>query len=406
MPFFTPAQEEALHAIHRGSPRHEEFLAFLKGSFDTFLSRSVAPAAHGNDRQEIFAVETFRKLGELGFMALPYPEAYGGLDAPFSYYCAALESLAKADAGFALGVAIHGTMCDGIVRFAREALKERYLPDLLSGKKIGAFALSEPDCGSDARNLKTRYTFDEQGGCYRLTGRKYWITNAMDADLFFVVARSPGDEISAFLVERTDAPSFTRAKIAEKMGVRGSNTAELVFEEHPVPADHLVGEAGSGFRYAMEMLNGGRITIAAWATGIAQAAYEKLLKYAHERLLFGRYLKDLDNTKRELSEMTIEIEASRLLAYHAALHKSLGLSIIRPAAVAKVKATETAVYVAQRAIQLCGGYGYVAESKIERHLRDALLGRIGEGANELLKIVVIPRILYQAFEDDPIRESW
>lgn len=190
------------------------------------------------------------------------------------------------------------------------------------------------------------------------------------------------------------------------MGVRSSNTAELTFTDHPVPADRLVGTEGEGFQYAMQMLNGGRITIASWATGVAQGAYEKLMKYAHERPAFGGHLKDLSNTQRELAQMYIEISASRHLAYGAAFQKSLGRDVRKVAAAAKVKASETAVRVSERAIELAGGYGYVAEAKIERHLRDALLARIGEGANELLTSVVLPRVLLQEYEERPLDRIW
>ena len=190
------------------------------------------------------------------------------------------------------------------------------------------------------------------------------------------------------------------------MGVRGSNTAELVFQDYRVPKGNLVGEPGRGFGYAMQMLNGGRITIASWSTGIAQGAYEKLLKYAHERKLFGKRLVDLDNTRRELSEMITGIHAGREMAYGAAFFRSEGKEVSQLAAEAKVFASENAVHCAERAIELAGGYGYVEDSRIERHLRDALLGRIGEGANEVLKVVVIPRGILKDFEDRPITGTW
>jgi butyryl-CoA dehydrogenase len=180
----------------------------------------------------------------------------------------------------------------------------------------------------------------------------------------------------------------------------------LVFEDYRVPKQNLVGERGRGFKYAMQMLNGGRVTIGAWATGIAQGAYDKFLRYAHERELFGRRLCDLDNTKRELSEMLIGIHAGRALTYGAALDKTLGLDMARNAAIAKIAASESAVFVSERAIELAGGYGYARESRIERHLRDALLARIGEGANELLKIMVIPRTIEKAFADEGTPDLW
>lgn len=406
MSFFTEEQTDALALMSASGPLHEGLLEFLSGPINDFAAQRLAPGAARNDREEIFDTQAFGELGGLGYMALSFPEKYGGMDACFSYYNAGLETLAKADSGFALGVAIHGTMSDGIYRFASEALKDRYLGDLLAGKSIGSFALSEAGAGSDAQALACRYRRDGANGDYILSGTKYWITNALDADVFFVMARGDDGAVSAFVVPTGLEGGFERAKIQDKMGVRGSNTAELVFDDYRIPADHLVGEEGAGFRYAMHMLNGGRVTIAAWSTGVAQGAFEKLLKYSHERELFGKRLFDLDNTKRELSEMSIEIDASRYLAYRAAIWKGQGRDIRRVAAVAKVKASETAVYVGERAIELAGGYGYVTDSGIERHLRDALLARIGEGANEVLKIMVIPRVLERDFKRIAPTENW
>ncbi len=405
MSFFTDAQEHSLQKLHQHEPGYAENLAFLKDSLEEFIARKVAPNAYRNDIEEVFPVETFHELGELGFMALPFPEAYNGLALPFTYYAAGLESLTKADAGFALGVAIHGTVSDGIQHYAHETIKAKYLQDLIFGRKIAAFGLSEITSGSDAQTMATTFRYDSATQEYILNGTKYWITNGMSADVFFVMARDEQGKVSAFVIDKAGKGVFEQHKIMDKMGVRSSNTAELVFQDYRVPSYSLVGELGNGFKYAMRMLNGGRITIAAWSTGIAQGAYEKLLKYAHERKLFGKFLRDLDNTKKELSEMTIEIAASRELYLHASYYKEDKM-VAQYAAVAKVKATEAAVAICERAIQLCGGYGFVRDSKIERHLRDALLGPIGEGANEVLKIVVIPRVLYQAFEKKPLTSTW
>lgn len=405
MSFFTKEQEDVLYKLHRNDEDYQDNMEFLKGSLQTFIQTKIAPMAVENDREEKFSEENFRALGETGYLTMPFSEENGGLNTCFSYYAAGLESLSKADSGFALAVAIHGTVSDGIAHFASKELIGMYLEDLINGKKIAAFGLSEADYGSDAKNLKTSYRVDEATGEYILNGTKFWITNGLSADVFFIMARGPENQISSFLVTKGNTGTFQQNKISDKLGVRGSNTAELVFEDYHVPVNHLIGEEGAGFKYAMRMLNGGRVTIAAWSTGVAQAGYEKLIKYAHERKLFGRYLKDLDNLKKELSEMAVEISASRELSYGAAFYKE-SPDVMRHAAIAKIKASETAVYVGERAIELAGGYGYLKESTIERHLRDALLGRIGEGANELLKIVVIPRALYKAFEQKPIKEIW
>jgi len=397
MAFFIDDQADVLYKIHRQSEEFESLLGFLQGPMNTFITSQVAPLAAEHDEQEVFNEKNFHALGELGFMSLPFASQYGGMEACFSYYNAGLESLAKADAGFALGVAIHGTMSDGISRFGSAALKEKYLPGLISGQKIGAFALSEANSGSDAKAMRTSWRPDGRGG-YILNGTKYWITNALSADYFFVMARGEDGRVSSFIVERGWEGKFEQRKIHDKMGVRGSNTAELVFEDYHVPGANLVGDEGKGFNFAMHMLNGGRVTIASWSTGVAQGAFEKLLKYSHERSLFGKLLCDLDTVRKELSEMHVEISASRELAYNSAFFKSAGRDIAKKAAVAKVKASETAVRVSERCIELAGGYGYVKDSRIERHLRDALLARIGEGANEVLTTVVISRILLKEFE--------
>lgn len=407
MAFFNADQEMALFKLHRSEETFEDYTSFLKDSMQEFIADQIAPHAAKNDREEVFPVESFHALGELGFMSLVFPEQYGGMEACFSYYNAGLESLTKADSGFALGVAIHGTTANGILLFANDALKQKYLPGLISGQTIGAFALSEPDSGSDAKSMKTRFTIDPTTGDYILNGTKYWITNGLSADVFFVFAHGPDEKISAFLVEKGWDGTFEQAKIEDKMGVRSSNTAELVFQDYRVPKDQLVGEPGRGFNYAMLMLNGGRITISSWATGVAQGAYEKLLKYAHERELFNGHLKDIPAIRQEIAEMSIEVRAARNLAYDTAFfYSQKHPATARLAAEAKTKATEVSVYVAERAIQLAGGYGFVQDSKIERHLRDALLGRIGEGANELLTSVVIPRAILQEFEAQPITEQW
>ncbi|HZM17031.1 MAG TPA: acyl-CoA dehydrogenase family protein [Candidatus Krumholzibacteria bacterium] len=405
MPFFIHDQKRALGRLHAGDPQHADLIEFLGSTVDRFAAERLAPRAAAHDEAETFDPDTFRALGSTGFMALQFGEDVGGLGAAFTYAVAGLESLAKADAGFTLGVAIHGTTADGIYRYGSEALRQRYVPGLVRGELIGCFGLTEPDSGSDARALRTTYRRD--GDSYLLSGTKYWITNGPSAQVFFIIARdSTADRLSAFVVEPGWAGTFEIQPIKEKMGVRGSNTAMLVFEDYRVPAENLVGEEGNGFKYAMHMLNGGRVTVGGWSTGVAQGAYEKLLRYAHERQLFGKRLIDLDNTKRELSEMLIDIHTGRVLSYAAALDKTRGLDYAAEAAIAKVAASEAAVRVGERAIELAGGYGYVRDSRIERHLRDALLARIGEGANELLKIMVIPRVIEKRLAAEPTPDLW
>ena len=405
MPFFIADQRNALDRLHLGQPQHDDLIDFLQGPFDRFLTERIAPFAAQQDAEEWFDESAFKSLGETGYLALALGEDVGGMSAPFSYQVAALESLAKANAGFALGVAIHGTATDGLYRFASEMLRTRYVPDLGAGRKIACFALTEPDSGSDAKAMRT--SFRDDGDAWVLNGTKYWITNGPSADVFFTMARDvDGSAVSAFAVEKGWPGGFEVHPIKDKMGVRGSNTAMLVFDNYRIPKAHLIGERGRGFGYAMHMLNGGRVTIGAWSTGVAQGAFEKLLRYAHERSLFGKRLADLDNTKRELAQMLTGIHAARMLTYGVAVDKTRGLDIARDAAIAKTAASEHAVWCGQRAIELAGGYGYAMDSRIERHLRDALLARIGEGANELLEIMVIPRAIEQTYETEGTPELW
>ena len=407
MPFFIDDQADILNRYFQQEETHPEMLKYLAESLENFVSKDLAPTAAEYDEKEYFSERNFQKLGELGYFGIAYPEKYGGMGLNPVYHLAGLESLSKGDAGFTLGVAIHGTTADGLYRFASEEIKERTLPGLLSGKAIGCFGLSESDSGSDANAMRTNYKVD--GSDYILNGSKFWITNAPSADFFFVMARNKDNpkQISSFLVEKPKEDTFKINPIKGKMGVRGSNTGELVFENHRIPKKNLIGEEGLGFKYAMHMLNGGRVTICAWSVGVAQAAYEKFLKYAHERKLFGKHLKDLDNTSREISEMIIQIKGARELGYSAMYEKSINHpNFPRNAAIAKVAGTEAAFHVAERAIELSGGYGYLQESLMERPLRDAILGRMGEGANELLKVVVIPRFIYKAFEKAPPPPTW
>ncbi len=406
MSFFIEDQEEVLYSLRRDDEVFDQIIDFLGGPLEDYLSDQVAPEAHENDIEEKFNREAFHELGELGFFSLTAPETYGGMNVCHSYHMAALESVSKADAGLALGAAIHGTTAGGILSFGSEELIEQYLPPLVSGEEIACFCLSEQGGGSDAKDMDT--TYREEDGDYVLNGTKYWITNGLSADTYFVLAAKDGepDTISAFLVRKDWEGTFEQHKIPDKFGVRSSETAELIFRNYRVPGDHMIGEEGKGFRNAMQMLNGGRIGIAAWATGVAQGAFEKIMKYAHEREMFGGKLKDQDLARAEFSEMLNEIWSGRHLAYTAAFHKTEGNRIEKRAAMAKVTASEGAVHVCERAIEYGGGYGYVQDGRIERHLRDAVLGQIGEGANELLKVDVIPRFLFEEFDLDRVPAPW
>jgi alkylation response protein AidB-like acyl-CoA dehydrogenase len=408
MPFFTDDQKDVLQSLRGDEAEYDDVISFLEGPLSTFLEEEVAPKTHEQDQEELFNHEAFTELGKLGTFGLSAPEDVGGMDLCHTFWIAALESIAKADAGLALAASIHVTTALGIHRYADPQLVDEYVPPLIRGDEMACFCLSETGSGSDARSMETTYRPDPDGDGYLLNGTKYWITNGLSADTYFVVAEHAEDPEThtAFLVRKGWDGTFQQHPIPDKMGVRSSETGELTFRDYRVPADHVIGEEGDGFRYAMEMLNGGRIGIAAWVTGIAQGALEKILKYASERDLFDRKLKDHDLARAEFSEMLQDVWSGRHLAYSAAYHHSEGHPIAKRAAIAKVAASEGAVSVCERAIEYGGGYGYVQDSRIERHLRDALLGQIGEGANELLKVNVIPGFLFEDFDPDQIPAPW
>ncbi len=407
MSFFTDDQKDVLHSLRGNKPNFREITEFLSGPLNDFLNDRVAPGVYERDREEQFDVDLFQELGELGVFGLSQPEDHGGMGLCHTFWTAALESLAKADAGLGLAAAIHVTTAHGLRTHADRELIEQYLPPLIEGREMACFCLSEPGSGSDAKNMETTYHPDNDGN-YVLNGTKYWITNGVSADTYFVVAAREDDPEthSAFLVRKGQEGTFEQHSIPDKMGVRSSETAELIFRDYRVPSDHLIGTEGDGFRYAMQMLNGGRIGIASWVTGIASGAFEKILKYASDRELFDKKLKDHDLARAEFSEILEKIWSGRHLAYTAAYHLTEGHDIEQRAAIAKVAASEGAVFACERAIEYGGGYGYVQDGKIERHLRDALLGQIGEGANELLKVRVIPRFLFEDFDPDRIPAPW
>ncbi len=408
MAFFTDDQKEVLQSLRGNSSGFEEVISFLNGPLSNYLLEHVAPHTHEHDQNELFNLEAFRKLGELGTFGLSAPDEVEGMDLCHTFWLAALESVAKADAGLALAASIHVTTALGIHRYASQQLVDEYVPPMIQGQELGCFCLSETSSGSDARSMSTTYRPASDGKGYLLNGSKYWTTNGLSADTYFVVAQraEDPDTHTAFLVRKGWEGTFQQHPIPDKMGVRSSETGELTFRDYRVPEDHVIGEAGNGFRYAMEMLNGGRIGIAAWVTGIAQGALEKILKYASERDLFDRKLKDHDLARAEFSEMLQNIWSGRHLAYTAAYHHTEGHPIAKRAAIAKVAASEGAVSVCERAIEYGGGYGYVQDARIERHLRDALLGQIGEGANELLKVNVIPRFLFEDFDPEEVPAPW
>ncbi len=360
-----------------------------------FVKKHVAPRAAEYDRTEEFPMENVKKMAEMGLMGVPIPEEYDGAGLDAVSYAIVIEEIAMACASTATLLAVHtsvGTM--SILQFGNEEQKKRYVPAMASGEKIGAFALTEPDAGSDASRLSTTAVLD--GDDYILNGTKSFITNGGPAEVYCVFAtvdKSKGVKgITAFIVDK-GTPGFSIGKKEEKMGIRASATVELVFENCRVPKKNLLGKEGEGFKVAMGLLDGGRVGIAALSVGIAQGAYDEALKYSKERKQFGKPICEQQAIAFMLADMAIEIEAARQLVYHAAALKDAGQPFGKEAAMAKTFASDVAVRVTTNAVQVFGGYGYSREYPVERMMRDAKITQIYEGTNQIQRIVIASHIL-------------
>ena len=367
----------------------------MQAMFRDFAEKEVAPIAIEIDEEHRFPEENVAKMQELGFFGIPFDEEYGGIGLDTLTYVLAVEELSKVCASTGVIVSAHTSLCaDAINKFGTEEQKEKYLVPLASGEKLGAFALTEPDAGTDASGQKTVAVKD--GDEYVLNGSKIFITNAGYADTYVVFAmtdKSQGTKgISAFIVEK-DTPGFTFGSKEDKMGIKASSTMELVFQDCRIPAENMLGEEGKGFKYAMQTLDGGRIGIAAQALGIAEGAFNKAVKYVKEREQFGRPIAKFQNTQFKLAEMAIDIESARHLVYKAATLKDAGESYTVAAAEAKLKAARVAMDVTTKAVQLFGGYGYSKEYEVERMMRDAKITEIYEGTSEVMLMVVAGNIL-------------
>ena len=339
--------------------------------------------------------ENIRKMANLGLLGLIIPEEYGGGGADMISYVIVVEELSKACASTGIVVAVQNSLvASGIEQFGTEEQKRAYLPPLACGDKIGAFALTEPGAGCDASAVLTTAVRD--GDEYVINGRKHFITNGGFADLIVLFAmtdKSQGHRgITAFLVKK-GTPGFSPGKEEHKMGIRGTNTSELLFDGVRVPLANRLGEEGQGFKIAMSVLDGGRIGVAAQAVGIAQAAYEAALEYSKQRTQFGRPICEFQAIQWMLADMATRIEAARLLMYKAALAKQSGARFSKEAAMAKLNASETATWVADRAIQVHGGYGYMKEYPVERNYRDAKITELYEGTSEVQRMVIARSIL-------------
>jgi alkylation response protein AidB-like acyl-CoA dehydrogenase len=360
-----------------------------------FAHREIIPRAAKIDEEDRFPRELVKQMGELGLLGIPVPEEWGGVGADLVSYTLAIEEISYASATLGVILAVHtsvGTM--PIVKFGTDEQKAQYLDKMATGQLLGAFALTEPNAGSDASRITTKAV--RQGDTYVLNGSKIFITNGGEADIYITFAvTDPGKGpkgISAFIVEK-NTPGFRVGKKEKKMGMNGSATAELIFEDAQVPVHQLLGQEGEGFAIAMSNLDGGRIGIAAQGLGIARAAYNAAAAYVKEREQFHKPIAEFQGVQFMLADMATRIEAARLLVYRAASMRDKGLSVSKEAAIAKLFATDTAMSVATDAVQLHGGYGYTREFPAERFMRDAKVTQIYEGTNQIQRVVIAKHLL-------------
>ncbi|MGI9077974.1 MAG: acyl-CoA dehydrogenase family protein [Gemmatimonadaceae bacterium] len=367
-----------------------------------FALAEIVPHAAAWDRDAHFDRSVIARLGELGFLGMMIPERYDGLGLDTWTYLTAIEEIAAADASIALAMSVHNSLpTQMLLRWGSEAQKERYLRPMARGEMLGAFALSEADAGSDASALTAQAQRDGNG--WMLRGTKAWVTNGNTADVVLAMARtdSPGHRrgargISAFVLT-PDMPGFKVGKKEDKMGLRASPTTQIIFDDLRVPADALLGEQGMGFVYAMQSLENGRLGIAAQAIGIARAALDHSLQYAQERKQFGKKLKEFGAIQFKLADMALRVVASRTLLHAVASSKDRGDAVTLYSSMAKLMASETAMWVTTQAIQIFGGYGYMSEYPVERLFRDAKVTEIYEGTSEIQRLV-IARELYSAHD--------
>ncbi len=369
---FTPDEQDVLDMLH------------------DFCEKEVAPIAAEIDENERFPEETWHKLADMGMMGVAYPEEYGGAGLSYVNYIGVCEELAKHCATTSVMVSAHSSLCCWpISEYGTEEQKQKYLTKLASGEWLGAFGLTEPGAGTDSAMQKT--VAEDKGDHWVLNGSKIFITNAGFAHVFVVLAmtdKSLGNKgISAFIVEK-DFPGFKVGAHEKKMGIRGSSTCELVFEDCIVPKENLLGELNKGFKIAMTTLDGGRIGIGAQALGIAQAAIDDTVKYTKERVQFGKRISQFQNTQFQLADMQAKVDAARLLIYRAAQAKQDHEPYSHLAAMGKLYASEAASDVTRRCLQLIGGYGYTREYPFERYMRDAKITEIYEGTSEVQRMVI------------------
>lgn len=360
-----------------------------------FGAKHIKPKMMEWDESQEFPVEVFKKLGELGLMGVLVPTEYGGSGFGYLEYVTAIAELSKIDGSIGLSMAAHNSLCTGhILQFGNEAQKKQYLPKLATAEWIGAWGLTEPNTGSDAGNMRTVAVQD--GDYYVINGAKNFITHGKTGNVAVVIVRTGevGDShgMTAFIIEK-GTPGFSAGRKEDKLGMRASETTELIFEDCRVHKDQILGKVGEGFIQAMKVLDGGRISIAALSLGIAQGAFEAALAYSQERQQFNKSISSFQGISFKLADMATEIEAASLLTYQAADMKNRGLNVNKESAMAKLYASEVSVRVANEGVQIFGGYGFTKDYPAEKYYRDAKLCTIGEGTSEIQKLVISRAIL-------------
>jgi alkylation response protein AidB-like acyl-CoA dehydrogenase len=360
-----------------------------------FGAREIKPKSMEWDESQEFPLPLFKMMGDLGLMGVLVPEEYGGAGFGYLEYVTAISEIAKIDGSIGLSMAAHNSLCTGhILQFASEQQKQKYLPKLATAEWIGAWGLTEPNTGSDAGNMRTVGLKD--GDHYVLNGAKNFITHGKSGNIAVVIARTGevGDShgMTAFIVER-GTPGFTAGRKENKMGMRASETAEMIFTDCRVHKSQVIGKVGDGFVQSLRVLDGGRISIAALGLGIAQGAFEAARQYSKERHQFNKPISGFQGISFKLAEMATRIEAARLLTCRAAAMKSKGQNVTKESAMAKLYTSEVAVYVSDEAVQIFGGYGYIKDFPAEKYYRDAKLCTIGEGTSEIQKLVISRSIL-------------
>ncbi len=375
--------------------QEDESVRMVRQTVRDFAEKHIRPDMMVWDEAQHFPVDVFKGLGELGLMGVLVPESYGGSGFGYYEYAAAIEELAKVCGSIGLSMAAHNSLCTGhIMQFGNEEQKQRWLPKLAIAEWIGAWGLTEANTGSDA--LRMKCVAKKEGNEWVLNGAKNWITHGISGDIAVVLART-GDlldshGITAFVVER-GTPGFSGGKKENKLGMRASETSEMIFQDCRIPEENVLGNIGDGFIQAMKVLDGGRISIAALSLGIAKGAYEAALKYSKEREQFGQPISNFQAIAFKLADMTTKIEAAELLIQESCDLKNKGKNVNKVSAMAKYYASEVSVFCANEAVQIFGGYGYTKDFPVEKFYRDCKLCTIGEGTSEIQKLVISRAIL-------------